>query len=205
MEKNTRSLAAVTQPTLLILPGYNGSGPDHWQTFWEKKFPGCRRVEQRDWGRPVLADWLAVLDAAVSQAGENTVLVAHSLACLLVAHWASANPRRIKGALLVAPPDPSEPVFPVESVGFTPVPLKRFTFPSVLAASSNDPYASLAFSRRIAAVWGCRFSDVGPLGHINTSSRLGDWPQGLKLLEKVVSPAPLPFGKFGTLISQQSQ
>jgi predicted alpha/beta hydrolase family esterase len=181
-----RPLEPTTGSTVLILPGFNGSGPTHWQTLWERTFPSFRRVEQRDWNRPVLADWLDVLEAIVTRTGDDVVLVAHSLACLLVAHWAAAKPRKIKGAFLVAPPDPAEPIFPVEAIGFAFVPLGRFPFPSVLAASSNDPYASLPFSRKCATAWGSRFADVGASGHINASSGLGDWPQGLGILSSLV-------------------
>jgi predicted alpha/beta hydrolase family esterase len=37
---------------ILIVPGVNGSGPDHWQTRWERKLSTARRVEQADWDSP---------------------------------------------------------------------------------------------------------------------------------------------------------
>jgi len=47
-----------TMPTLknfsvLIHPGLNGSGPDHWHSHWEQAFPDFVRVQQADWGHPV--------------------------------------------------------------------------------------------------------------------------------------------------------
>lgn len=79
--------------SVLILPGIGNSGPQHWQTLWQNSHPDFVRVEQRDWDRPVCAEWVAALDAAVRAAGPQAVLVAHSLGCLAVAHWA-AQPLR---------------------------------------------------------------------------------------------------------------
>jgi len=43
--------------SILVQPGVNGAGEDHWMTFWEKAFPRMRRVQQRDWEKPDYADW----------------------------------------------------------------------------------------------------------------------------------------------------
>lgn len=47
------------QQTTLIMPGYQGSGPDHWQSWLEAQLPGARRIKGIDWGAPVLARWAA--------------------------------------------------------------------------------------------------------------------------------------------------
>ncbi|NVD35744.1 alpha/beta fold hydrolase [Marinobacter lutaoensis] len=112
---------------LLMLPGLGGSGPRHWQTLWASRQIGCRRFQPADWDRPDLADWLQALDEAIGECAAPVVLVAHSLSCLLVAHWALRPgigedlPHRIaqvRGAFLVAVPDPGAPVFPVEARAF---------------------------------------------------------------------------------------
>lgn len=36
----------------LVLPGYGGSGPQHWQSRWEASAPSFLRVEQADRSRP---------------------------------------------------------------------------------------------------------------------------------------------------------
>jgi uncharacterized protein len=56
-------------PTVLIVPGLGGSGPDHWQSLWEKHEPAFRRVEQADWDKPALDEWVNTLEAAVQAAG----------------------------------------------------------------------------------------------------------------------------------------
>ena len=90
--------------SVLILPGLGNSGPQHWQTRWQVEH-GYQRVEQSNWDRPQLQDWLANLHAAVNARSSGVVLVAHSLACSLVAHFANLHPERVLGAFLVSPAD----------------------------------------------------------------------------------------------------
>ena len=168
---------------VLILAGINGSGPEHWQTFWEKAHPEFQRVLEPDWEHPVRKEWVASLEAAVRAAGPETVLVAHSLACLQVAHWAAATRLKVQSALLVAPPDPRKKIFPSTAVGFAPVPREKLGFPSILVASSNDTYASPAFSQRCAMAWGSWLVSFRSKGHLNAESHLKDWPEGYQLLE----------------------
>jgi uncharacterized protein len=167
---------------VLVLPGLFDSGPQHWQTLWLAGRPGFRRVEQRDWEKPDVADWIANLDAAVRDAGPGALLVAHSSSCALVAHWA-ARPRPIRGALLVAPSDPEAPSYPAGPTGFAPMPLARLPFASSVVASSDDPYVTLDRARQFARAWGSELVELGPIGHVNSASGLGDWPAGLALLE----------------------
>lgn len=182
MSSGMRSNLRFSGP-ILLLPGYLDSGPEHWQSLWQKTSAAFVRVAQRDWEHPVCAEWVAVLDDAVARHGVGAVLVAHSLACLLVAHWAAVTARTVKGALLVAPPDPQNPNFPEVAVGFTPAPARPFGFPSILVASANDPYADFEFAERCAAAWGSRLINAGRLGHINAASGVEAWPEGMALLQ----------------------
>src|SRR4051812_20431874 len=101
-------------PRVLILPGLYDSGPQHWQSRWEAEHPGFVRVRQRDWETPDRAEWVATLAAAIEASPEPAVLVAHSLACCLVAHWAATHGHesRVKSALLVAPSDVEAASYP---------------------------------------------------------------------------------------------
>lgn len=171
---------------VLILPGIGNSGPAHWQTLWEKSHPSFRRVIQRDWDYPVCSEWVATLERELSAVGAPAVLVAHSLACLVVAHWANSTARRIRGALLVAVPDPEGPSFPKEAVGFSPVPRKPFAFSSIVVASTNDAYGSLDYVQCCAKRWGSRFMNIGAAGHVNAESGLGTWPEGFALLQELL-------------------
>jgi uncharacterized protein len=186
----------VMDTTVFILPGINNSGPAHWQTIWEQANPVFVRIQQHDWEHPVCGEWADVLDRALETIPGNPVLVAHSLACLVVARWAAHSKRTIQGALLVAPPNPQGSNFPQEAVGFSPVPMQRFAFPSILVASSNDPYGGLESAEAYAAAWGSRLVNVGALGHINAASGLGEWHEGFSLLQSLIAgqlstPVPL--------------
>lgn len=170
---------------VLILPGLFNSGPEHWQSRWESAHPEFHRVMQDDWERPRCSDWIARLDAAVA-AAPAAVLVAHSSSCALIAHWAARpSSRFVKGALLVAPSDPEAPSYPAGPTGFAPVPLRPLPFPSILVASTDDPFVTLERARAFAGAWGSRFVNAGNAGHINSQSGLGDWPAGLTLLEEL--------------------
>jgi predicted alpha/beta hydrolase family esterase len=174
---------------LFVLPGLGGSGPAHWQTAWETSEPACTRVEQRDWDRPQLDEWLRAVEAALSGADEPVVLVAHSLACVLVAHGAGRPGwGRVAGALLVAPADVESPAHtPPETHGFAPIPRRALPFPATVIASRNDPYVALERARHLAGAWGATFVDAGALGHINAASELGDWPEGRRLLVELLA------------------
>jgi len=66
--------------------------------------------------------------------------------------------------------------------GFAPIPLLRLPFPSIVVASSNDPFVTIARAQTFASAWGGEFVTMGEVGHINTASGLGAWPEGLALL-----------------------
>ena len=178
-----------TLATILIVPGWQNSGPAHWQTLWQREHPEYVRVEQRDWERPVRAEWVATLEAAVVGAGGLVALVAHSLGCLAVAHWAAVGSpaaHAVVGALLVAPPDVERGGALPEVAGFAPLPLAPLPFRSILVASENDPYCDIAVSRRLAAAWGSQLVSLGAAGHINTDAGYGPWPAGEALLASLL-------------------
>lgn len=171
---------------VLIVPGYTGAGPGHWQTLWERKHPEYRRVEQRNWHQPQLEEWLAVLDAAVQDSPTPVVFVAHSLGCILIAHWHLHHSGDIRGALMVAPADVEREDAPTPVRGFAPIPLQPLPFPSVVVASSNDPYVSPERAEHFAGSWGSRFVNIGPCGHIDTAAGFGPWRRGEVLLQNLL-------------------
>lgn len=206
--------AVPTAPRILTLPGWQGSGPTHWQSRWEALY-GDERVEQHDWTWPLRGDWMMRLDetiadivAAVStapaaptpgttdEAGDAgqappqpIVLVAHSLGCQLVAAWAAHSKltARVQAALLVAPPDVERADAPPQLHSFRPVVRQRLPFRALAVISSDDPFCSPERALGMAADWGAGSFAIGPQGHLNADSRLGDWPAGRALLAGLIS------------------
>jgi prephenate dehydrogenase len=175
--------------SVLVLPGWQNSGPQHWQTLWEQQNPIILRVQQRDWDTPHREWWLQRITEEVRQAPAPIVFAAHSLGCIAVAHWAdqsSPELSKIKGALLVAPADVDRKDTPAQLNDFRPVPRRLLPFPSIVVASNDDPYLATERAREMARNWGSRFVDIGPAGHINGDSGLGDWPEGKRLLRHLI-------------------
>ena len=171
---------------VLLLPGWQNSGPSHWQSRWETLF-GDHRVEQHDWDWPRRGDWMARLDEVVLQSDAPTLLAAHSLGCQLVVSWAahSQHTGRVKGTLLVAPPDTEREDTPPQLHNWRPICRSRLPFPSIAVISSNDPFCSLERGTRMAADWGASAVMAGPRGHLNADSGLGDWLEGRELLNSL--------------------
>src|SRR5690348_7093407 len=90
---------------ILIVPGWLDSGPDHWQSRWERSLATARRIAQDDWHAPDKDAWVANIVAAVESAARPVVLVAHSLGVIAVAYAAPKLKGKVAGAFLVAPAD----------------------------------------------------------------------------------------------------
>lgn len=147
---------------MLILPGWQGSGPTHWQTAWERRW-GDVRVAQHDWLQPRRGDWCAQLEAAVRDAPVPLALVAHSLGCHLVAAWAAASGQtaRVRAALLVAPPDLTQEPLRTRLPGWTPLCRQRLPFASTCWPAATTPTRSRNGALRwplIGAAPGCTWA-----------------------------------------------
>jgi predicted alpha/beta hydrolase family esterase len=171
---------------VFIVPGIGNSGPEHWQSLWQDAHPQWRRLVVDDWDCVECDDWVSAIERQIGPRPTETIIVAHSLGCLAVAHWAARSGARVRGALFVAVPDPAAAAFPkAAATGFEPLPSGKLAFPSVVVSSSNDPYGSEDHARASAAAWGSEWIDAGARGHLNAHSGLGDWAEGLKLVEKL--------------------
>jgi uncharacterized protein len=167
--------------SFITLPGIGGSGETHWQTHWEASDSCFTRFHPSDWDKPHLADWQDALERQIDNSPSPPVLVAHSLACLLVAHAAETVAGRVMGAFLVAVPDPASAAFPAAAASFANPPRHRLPFPTLIVASANDPYATPDYVKERAEEWDAGFVEIGPCGHINGASGLGIWDQGRML------------------------
>jgi predicted alpha/beta hydrolase family esterase len=193
--------------TVLIVPGLRDAVPRHWQTLLE--------AHLRATGRPVAAvpplgredlecaTRLAAIERAARAIPGPIVIVAHSGGCVMVAHWAARTQRPVHGALLAVPPDFDEPMpegYPaleaLRAGGWLPVPRTRLPFPSLVAASRNDPLAAYTRVAALASDWGSRLIDLGNVGHLNPASGFGEWPLALELIDALsplATPADTPF------------
>jgi uncharacterized protein len=172
----------------LTIPGLGSSGVTHWQSLWEKQYPErFHRVEQINWDLPVCNQWIEKLDEEVRKLTKPTYLIAHSLGCLTVVHWANKySSELVKGAFLVAPPDVENSKRLSFIEGFSPIPTYKLPFKSILIASTTDQYASIARAYEFACAWGSEFINIGKKGHINATSNLGNWEEGQDFLNNFI-------------------
>jgi predicted alpha/beta hydrolase family esterase len=173
----------------LIVPGWQGSSDDHWQSHWQRSLPNGCRVEQADWMAPVREDWVAALERAVTASPEPVILIAHSLGCVTVAHWAAQAPRsslqQVLGALLVAPADVERPNCPPALQNFAPIPRQLLPFPTQVVSSDNDAAVSAPRALELARDWGAEAGIVTGAGHINVKSGHQRWEQGFAYLYRL--------------------
>lgn len=172
---------------VLLLPGWQNSGATHWQSLWEREH-GDVRVMQHEWITPKRGDWVARLEDVLLESDAPTLIAAHSLGCHLVAAWCaiSKNTTRVKGALLVAPPDLHQADLPTELRLWQPAVLQPLNIRATIVASSNDPFSQLDRTRELAQAWRAPLVEIGNKGHINGDSNLGAWPEGRALLQTFI-------------------
>ncbi|MFO1116829.1 MAG: alpha/beta fold hydrolase [Beijerinckiaceae bacterium] len=164
---------------ILILPGKGGGTPDHWYARWTAKLSTAHRVEQRDFDRPVFAEWSARIAEAAAKAQRPVVLVGHSMGAV-AGLLCAPDLDNIAAAMFVAPASPRvlrtmddvDPAFAAHAV-------RRLDFPALLVASRDDPYSTYEESTERASALGATLVDAGASGHINAESGHGPWPEGL--------------------------
>lgn len=176
----------MSQPIhVLIIPGWNNSGPAHWQSRWESYLPNASRVNQSNWTSPVRKSWVDTLEKHVQRISGPVVLVAHSLGCITVAHWAANHDTsKVVGAMLVAPADVERPNAPECLKNFAPIPRQRLPFEAFLVASDNDPYCRSGRALELASDWRTDYLLLKNAGHINADTPLGLWSDGLDILSR---------------------
>lgn len=186
-----------SQVDILIVPGWQDSGADHWQSRWERNLKTARRVIQDDWDNPDVETWGDRIAKFARGATQPVVVVAHSLGVpAVVFNAAKLKASGVIGAFLVAPadidyahfwPDTGGERWPPKNGhgGFATMPENRLPFPAQLIVGNNDLYCVQARAEVLAKKWGATFTDAGEVGHLNIASGHGPWPEGL-----------LQFGQF---------
>lgn len=183
----------MTEPTVVIVPGLRDHVADHWQTLLAAKLDKVRTVPPLEHDKLSLAARIANLDSVLSEIEGPVVLVAHSAGVMIAVQWAQNPTRPIMGALLATPGDVEMP-FPagypsppeLEANGWLPIPRGRLPFPSIVAASTNDPLGDRRRIAGMAETWGSRLVDLGEVGHLNPASGYGEWPQAQELLAELL-------------------
>ncbi|TWI55023.1 hypothetical protein IQ22_01934 [Pseudomonas duriflava] len=170
----------------LIVPGWQGSPDNHWQSHWQRSLPQADRVEQADWLAPVRQEWISTLERYIGSSTTPVLLIAHSLGCVTVTHWASqASPRllnRVAGALLVAPADVERPSCPAALTNFAPLPQTPLPFPAFMVGSDNDHAAQVDRIHWLARQWQAELAILPGAGHINVKSGHERWEEGFTFL-----------------------
>jgi predicted alpha/beta hydrolase family esterase len=174
----------MSRPSYLILHGYMGSGPGHWQTWLAGRLRSADAQvsypDLPDPDDPLLSSWLDALDRELDALAEPPVVLCHSLACLLWLHHAAAGGRPAERVLLVAPA--SRAGVPDELAGFFPVELDAaalaasVTDGARLVCSDDDPYCPEGAAALYGEPLGLPTDVIPGRGHLNPDAGLGPWP-----------------------------
>lgn len=184
-------------PTILIIPGLRDHVEEHWQTLLAKELSAqgktCVTVPPLEQNKLSCQARLDAIDRALESIDGPVLIVAHSAGCMMVAHWALRRSRPILAALLAAPADVETQMpagYPNKEVlaanGWTPIPRQRLPFPTLLAASSNDPLTQFERAQGFVRDWGSELVELGPQGHLNPASGHGPWPQAQELIARLL-------------------
>ena len=185
--------------TVLIVPGLRDHVSDHWQTLLADKLPHVRTVAPLQQDKLNRAARVAAIDHELSRIDGPVVIVAHSAGAIMTVHWAAQGTRPIQGALLATPADLETPMpagYPTLGVlqdnGWLPLPRRPLPFPSIVAASVDDPLARFERTRELARAWGSQLVNLGPVGHLNPASGFGEWPRALAFVEALAAAGLRP-------------
>jgi predicted alpha/beta hydrolase family esterase len=182
----------MNAPTVLIVPGLRDHVEEHWQTRLERKLPGARSVPPLEHDKLSREARVAALERALAAIEGPVILAAHSAGVMIAVHWAQQHRRPIIGALLATPADlesPFPPGYPstdaLRDNGWLPIPRTPLPFPSIVAASTNDPLGSLERVTGFARDWGSRLVNLGAVGHLNPAAGFGEWPGAETLIAEL--------------------
>jgi predicted alpha/beta hydrolase family esterase len=190
----------MTEATVVLVPGLRGHVTDHWQTRLAATLPGARTVPPLGRVQPSLHARVTQLQRVVKQTPGPVVLVAHSAGCLVTVHWAAwYRGTKVVGALLATPPTLTEELpaaYPsirdLRANGWLPIPRLPLPFPSIVAASDDDPLADPLRLQSLARAWASRVHSLGSVGHLNPDSGFGDWPGALPLVDELLRAGRQP-------------
>jgi predicted alpha/beta hydrolase family esterase len=165
--------AGMRRPSYLILHGYQGSGPGHWQTWLAGRLrsgdAAVHYPDLPDADAPQLRSWLEALAGELDAIGDEPIVICHSAACALWLHHVSAGGKPAERVLLVAPP--SHTGVPDVLRSFFPVP-GAVPENARVVCSDSDPYCP----EGAVALYGGPADVLPGQGHINPDAGYGPWP-----------------------------
>jgi uncharacterized protein len=176
-----------SETAFLILHGWMGNwmGTEpHWQTWLAGRLTDRGAVVHYpvlpDFERPLLADWLTVLDRELDELPKDLIVVCHSLAAILWMHHAGRrNGRHVTRAVLVAPPSPTlgvEELAPWFPAPLDPVGIAAAAGETLLVCSDDDPYCPEGAGALFGAPLGIETVTIEGGGHLNPEAGFGEWP-----------------------------
>lgn len=169
----------------VIVPGVGGSEHDHWQSWLQRQLKSCSRVQQQDWNKPVLHEWIEQFVKTVQAIQEPIQIVAHSFGCLTTVAALAQHPelnQKIKNLVLVAPANPAR----FGDAGFARDSQNNYQqyfhqlklqVPTQMIISENDPWLNFQDALQLAKAWKIRPKNLGQVGHINVASGFGPFPE----------------------------
>ena len=169
----------------VIVPGVGGSEHDHWQSWLQRQLKSCSRVQQQDWNKPVLHEWIEQFFKTVQSIQEPIQIVAHSFGCLTTVAALAQHPelnQNIKNLVLVAPANPAR----FGDAGFARDSQNNYQqyfhqlklqVPTQMIISENDPWLNFQDALQLAKAWKIRPKNLGQVGHINVASGFGPFPE----------------------------
>ena len=169
----------------VIVPGVGGSEHDHWQSWLQRQLKSCSRVQQQDWNKPVLHEWIGQFVKTVQSIQEPIQIVAHSFGCLTTVAALAQHPelnQNIKNLVLVAPANPAR----FGDAGFARDSQNdyqqyfhqlKLQVPTQMIISENDPWLNFQDALQLAKAWKIRPKNLGQVGHINVASGFGPFPE----------------------------
>lgn len=170
--------------TLLIVPGFGGSGPLHWQSWIAQKYESAIWVNDLPLLEPKIHIWANAICREIEQIDDEILILAHSFGCLASSLAIARNPKRVAAAILVAPASPARfsengHILPEQDGTQTIkhlLPTRPLGVTGLVIASENDPWMPFNQAARLAKNFGFPTINLGLSGHINVDSGHGQWP-----------------------------
>ncbi len=204
----------MSQKLFLILHGWGGNKPAHWQEHLAARLADAGAAvhapKMPDPGAPDLEAWVARLTAEMQEIqansrGELPTVLAHSLGSITWLHYTArlgTNAGRVADrVLLVAPPYIVPQIPPIDVppsvTAFFPPPvapaaLRSAVGETVLIASDTDDYSTFDQSSGLAQLLEIPIHKLAGAGHISPYYGYGEWPWALEwcLGESELPPRP---------------